>query len=181
MVSVSEEVGQSRVCIAYLADNLEGEVLDVVLNLLLVELASNETFLEHVSLGSKSRFLGGTHDVEDGPVGVARVLVLCGVSNKALLVGEGDPGGSDTVTLVVDHDLNLSVLHNADTRVGGTQIDTDDGAGDTRGLVVLDRGLVLSAGGLRHHETGDEDEEKIEGDGPCRAALGAPRWPRHCG
>ena len=38
---------------AYLADNLEGEVLDVVLNLLLVELASNETFLEHVSLGCK--------------------------------------------------------------------------------------------------------------------------------
>ena len=114
-------------------------------------------------------------------MGVAGVLVLCGVSDKSLLVGEGDPGGGDSVTLVVDHDLNLSVLHNADTRVGGTQIDTNDGTGDTRGLVVLERGLVLSAGCPRHHQTADKDEEEVEGDGPCRAALGAPRWPRHCG
>ena len=35
---------------AYLANNLEGEVLDVILNLLLVELASNKTFLDPVSL-----------------------------------------------------------------------------------------------------------------------------------
>jgi len=34
---------------------------------------------------------GGTHDVEDGSVGVAGVLVLGGVSDKTLVIGEGDP------------------------------------------------------------------------------------------
>ena len=76
--------------------------------------------------GASSGFPGGTHDVEDGPVGVACVLVLCGVSNKALLVGEGDPGGSDTVTLVVDENLDLAALHDTNTRVGGSEINTDD-------------------------------------------------------
>lgn len=39
-----------------------------------------------------------THNVEDGSVGVARVLVLGGVTNEAFLVGESDPRRSDTVT-----------------------------------------------------------------------------------
>jgi len=82
----------------YLVDNLEGEVLDVILNLLLVELTSNETFLPFVSRISSSTMVCGTHDIEDCPVRVAGVLVLCGVSNKALLVGEGDPRRCDTVT-----------------------------------------------------------------------------------
>lgn len=33
----------------------------------------------------------GTYDIEDSPVGVAGELILGGVSDKALLVGEGDP------------------------------------------------------------------------------------------
>jgi hypothetical protein len=38
------------------------------------------------------------YDVEDGPVGVAGVLVLCGVSNKALVVRKGHPRRCNTVT-----------------------------------------------------------------------------------
>jgi hypothetical protein len=38
------------------------------------------------------------YDVEDSPMGVAGVLVLCGVSNEALVVGEGYPRRCDTVT-----------------------------------------------------------------------------------
>jgi hypothetical protein len=48
------------------------------------------------------------YDVKDGPVGVAGVLILCGVSDKALLIGEGDPGRCNTITLIVDHDFNLA-------------------------------------------------------------------------
>ena len=39
-----------------------------------------------------------THNVEDGVRGVAGELVLGGVTDEALLVVEGDPGRSDTVT-----------------------------------------------------------------------------------
>jgi hypothetical protein len=41
---------------------------------------------------------GATYDVENGAAGIAGELVLCGVSNKTLVIGEGDPGRSDTVT-----------------------------------------------------------------------------------
>lgn len=65
-------------------------MLDIILNLLLVELASDETFLPPVNSRSTSA-IRYTHDIEDCPVGVAGELVLGGVSNKAFLVGEGDP------------------------------------------------------------------------------------------
>ena len=85
------------------------------------------------------------------------------------------------LTLVVDHDLNLAILHDTNTRVGSAQIDTNDGSRDAVGVVVLDGDLVLSAGCPRHHQTANEDEEKVEGDGPCRTTVRAPRSPRHCG
>jgi hypothetical protein len=39
-----------------------------------------------------------TYDIEDGALGVAGELVLGGVTNQTLVVGESDPGRSDTVT-----------------------------------------------------------------------------------
>jgi hypothetical protein len=68
--------------------------------------------------------------------------------------------------LVVGDDLNLSVLHNTDTRVGGSQVNTDNGAGDSI-AVLLDGFLVLGMCCLSQHQTADKDEEKVEGDGPC--------------
>jgi hypothetical protein len=44
---------------------------------------------------------------------VARVLTC--VSDKSLLVVPGDVRGSDTVTLVVDQNLDLAALHDTDT------------------------------------------------------------------
>ena len=126
-----------------------------------------------------------TYDIENGSFGVGGELVLGGVSNKTFVIGEGYPRRCDTVTcrghmsvwmcemdaackrtLVVGDDLNLSVLHNTDTRVCGSQIDTNDGAGDSI-AVVLDGFLVLGVCCLSQHQTANEDEEKVEGDGPC--------------
>ena len=90
-------------------NDLEGEVLDILLDVALVVLPSNKTL-----------------DVEDGAAGVAGELVLCGVTDKALLVVPGDPRRSDTVTLIVDENLDLAALHNTNARVGGSEINTDD-------------------------------------------------------
>ena len=54
-------------------------------------------------------------DVKDGPGRVGGVLVLGGVTDQAFLVGEGDIRRGDTVSLVVDENLNLSILHHTDT------------------------------------------------------------------
>lgn len=75
-------------------------------------------------------------------------------------------GRACRLTLVVGDDLNLSVLHDTDTRVSGSKIDTDDGAGDTIG-VLLDGLLVLGVCCLSQHQTADKDEEEVEGNGPC--------------
>lgn len=69
-------------------------------------------------------------------------------------------------TLIVDHDLNLSVLHDTHTGVGSSQIDTDDGAGDGIG-VVLDGLLFFGVCGLSQHQSADEDEDEVHGDRPC--------------
>lgn len=65
-------------------------------------------------------------DVKDGIRGVSGVLVLRGVTDQTLLIREGHVGGSNTVSLVVDEDLNLSILHHTNTAVSSSQIDTDD-------------------------------------------------------
>jgi hypothetical protein len=77
------------------------------------------------------------------------------------------------LTLVVDHNFNLSVLHDANTRVCRAQIDTDDGARHSV-AVFLDGLLVLGMCRLREHQAADEDEEQVEGDAPCRALARAP-------
>ena len=125
-----------------------------------------------------------TYDVEDGALGVAGELVLGGVTDQTLVVGESDPGRSDTVTcrerlsaavrsqrcsgkltLVVDQNVDLAVPHNTNTRVGCAQIDTNDGSSD--GVAVC----LLSAGRHRQHQAGDDDHEEVEGNAPCGAVA----------
>jgi NAD-specific glutamate dehydrogenase len=77
---------------------LEWEVLDITLNLFLGHLATDETL-----------------DIVDGVVWVSRGLVLGGVSDQSLLIGKGDIRGGDTISLVVDENLDLTLLHNTDT------------------------------------------------------------------
>ena len=112
--------------LAILVDDLEWEVLHVTLNVSVVKLATDHTF-----------------NVEDGPLGVRSVLVLgCSslsasigkytsllltcVSDESLIIVPCDIRWCDTVTLVVDQNFNLSALHDTNTRVGGSKIDTDD-------------------------------------------------------
>jgi hypothetical protein len=141
--------------------------------------------------------VGETHDIEDCAGGVVGELILGGVSNKALFVGEGNPRRCDTVTckghmsdnrlartlqlrltLVVDNDLNLAVLHDTHARVGGSKIDSNNGALDLGRLIGLDGLLVISLGWGCQHQAGDENKKKVQSDAPCRALARRP--PRHC-
>lgn len=76
------------------------------------------------------------------------------------------------LTLVVCDNLNLSILHDSDTGVGCSQIDTDDRARDS--IAVFLDWLILSMCCLGQHQAANQDEEKVKGDGPCRALAGAP-------
>ena len=87
--------------LASLVDNLEGEVLDIGLNLSIAELATDETL-----------------SVEDGVVGVHGDLVLGSVTNQSLTLAEGDIGGGGTVTLVVGNNFNTVILPDTDTTAG---------------------------------------------------------------
>ena len=86
---------------------MERPTLHVGLDLSVGELASDE------ALG-----------VEDGVVRVHGDLVLGGISDEALVVGETDVGGGGAVSLVVGDDLNAVVLPDTDARVGGSEIDS---------------------------------------------------------
>jgi hypothetical protein len=97
--------------LAGLLDDLEGEVLHVGLDLSVLELAANET-------------LG----VEDGVVGVHGDLVLCGVTNETLGVGEGNERGGGAVALVVGDDLNAVITVDTHAGVRGTKIDSNSGS-----------------------------------------------------
>ena len=81
-----------------LVDDGEGEVFHISLNFGVIELASNETL-----------------SIEDGVGGVHGDLVLCGVTDETLSVGEGHIRGSGTVTLIIGNDLNTVVLPDTDT------------------------------------------------------------------
>ena len=72
-------------------------MLHICLNFGIFELAPNEP-------------LG----VEDGVVGVHGDLVLCGVTDETLSVGERNIGGCRAVTLVVGDDLDTIVLPDTD-------------------------------------------------------------------
>mmetsp|Transcript_29898 Transcript_29898/g.95790 ORF Transcript_29898/g.95790 Transcript_29898/m.95790 type:complete len:670 (+) Transcript_29898:1155-3164(+) len=66
-------------------------------------------------------------DVEDSVLRVQGSLVLGGISDQPLVVGEGNPRRGDTVTLIVGNDLNLAILVHTYARVGGSKIDTNGG------------------------------------------------------
>ncbi len=96
--------------LAVLLDELEGEVLGVLLEVGLAPLAADET-------------LG----VEDGVLGVLCGLVLGGVTDETL-GSECDVRRGDSVTLVVGDNFDTAVDLSTDTRVGGSEIDTNDGS-----------------------------------------------------
>jgi len=103
-----------------LGNDVVGEPFEITLNFLIVELATNKSL-----------------DDVNGSFGVVRGLVLGRLSNETLLISEGNVRGSDSVSELILDDLNTSVLENTDTRVGSSEIDTNDGAIDFVFLVFL--------------------------------------------
>lgn len=114
------------------ANDLEWEVLHILLYISIAVLASNQSL-----------------DIEDRSFWVASELILCGVSDEAFIIGECDPGRCDSVTLIVGEDfdckqaklafdsqlryqreLTFAVLHDTNTRVCGSQINTDNWSRD---------------------------------------------------
>ena len=84
--------------------------IDVLLHLGISELATNEAL----------------HRVE-GVLGVGDRLTLGGSANQRLAVlGKGDGGWRGAIAFRVFNDLGLAAVHDGDTGVGGTQVDTDD-------------------------------------------------------
>ena len=88
--------------------DLEWPESDVVLDGAITKLATDE------SLG-----------VEDSVGWVSGGLVLRGITDETLLLGEGDVGWGGVNTLVVGNDLDLLVLPDTDARVGGAKINSD--------------------------------------------------------
>jgi hypothetical protein len=71
------------------ANDLEWEVLHILLNIAVLELASNQSL-----------------NIENGSFWVTGELIFCGVSDEAFIVGECDPGWGNSVTLIVCEDFD---------------------------------------------------------------------------
>jgi len=94
--------------LAGLIDDLEGEVLHIGLNLSIGELASDQTL-----------------SIEDCVDRVHGNLVLRGVTDEALCVGEGNERRCCSVTLVVGNDFDAVIAEDTNARVRCTEIDTN--------------------------------------------------------
>lgn len=94
--------------LAALVDDLEREMLHVGLDLSIGKLATDEALC-----------------VKDGVDWVHGDLVLGGISDQTLGVGEGDEGWGGSVSLVVGDNLNAIISEDTHARVGGSEIDTD--------------------------------------------------------
>ena len=113
--------------LATLGDDIVREPLGISLHFLVVELAADQSL----------------NDI-DGPLRVDVSLIFGGLTNKALLVVEGNVGRSNSVSLLVRDDLDAAVLENADARVRGSKIDSDDVSVDNALLLGLN--LFFSEG-----------------------------------
>ena len=101
-----------------MSNNLEWHIVNVLLNLTVGELATDKT-------------LGG----EEGGLRVHDSLTLGGHTHQTFAVlRESNDRGSRTATFRVLDDAGLLALHDRDTRVGRTKINTDHRSRDLAGV-----------------------------------------------
>ena len=102
------QLSSRDITISILVKDLEGEVFDVSLDFSVAKSTTDKSF-----------------GVEDGVVGVHRDLILGGVADESLIVGEGDIGWCRSVSLVVGDDLDSIVLPDTNARVGCAKVNAD--------------------------------------------------------
>lgn len=62
---------------------------------------------------------------KDGVERIHSDLVLGSVTDESFSISERDIGGRGPITLIISNNLNTIMLPNSNTRVSGTEIDTD--------------------------------------------------------
>ncbi len=82
-----------------------------------------------------SRGVENSLGIEDGVAGVHGSIVLSGLTNQTLLVGEGDERRGGEGTLLVGNDFDIVTLVDGNARVGGTC---------GRGIIISTRVLRLT-------------------------------------
>mmetsp|Transcript_14351 Transcript_14351/g.28331 ORF Transcript_14351/g.28331 Transcript_14351/m.28331 type:complete len:716 (+) Transcript_14351:183-2330(+) len=133
-----------HVGLALLLDDVVGEELLVVLHRGVAVLAADQAL-----------------DVKHSVLWVDGTLVLGGIADEALVVGEGNPRGGDAVSLVVGDDLDLAVLVDTNAGIRGAQVDTDGG---------VDR-LLVRRRGAAHEEQRRADGQQGERKSPRHACA----------
>ena len=84
-------------------------------------------------------------DRGDGAVDVGDRLTLGDLADEDLAgLGEGDDGGGGATALGVRDDGGLATLEDGDSRVGGTQVDTDSACHVMCSLWLLVCGQLMS-------------------------------------
>jgi hypothetical protein len=94
-----------------LAEHLEGEVLEIGLNLSIVKFSTNKTFCiedTKIQISIISNNMKRCRYVR--VIGVHGDLVLCSIANQTFIVGEGDIGGSCAISLIVCNNFYTIVL-----------------------------------------------------------------------
>jgi hypothetical protein len=105
-------------------DDLEGPRLDVLLDGRVVEATANQTpegkfQSEGVFRGDRTRAKNSL-GIEDSVAGVHGSVVLGGLTDQTLLLGEGNERRGGERTLLVGDDLDIGTLVRSNAGVGGT-------------------------------------------------------------
>lgn len=106
-------------------DDLEGPRLDVLLDGRVIEAATDQTPEKIRSETEEFRDFGSSSGknslgIEDGIPGVHGSIVLCGLTNQTLLLGEGNERRGGERTLLVGDDLDIGTLVDSNAGVGST-------------------------------------------------------------
>jgi hypothetical protein len=152
-----------------LVDDLEWPGLDVLLDSLILEAATDQTPSKLLSAPMPLDSIMRLHslDIEDSVLGVHSSLVLCGLANQSLFRSEGDERWRGEATLlicncnVLEHesaiclypivrtDFDAVTLVDGNTRVGGTYLSGQssleleyDKPGNARTQIDTDRAVV---------------------------------------